>query len=251
MKSLIKSPTAHPAVTLNIPRIRAAVDAALVATENARQKCLVAGQMLNEVQSHLPHGEFQHWIEKHLHHVPYVTAARWARAAGNILKALPEVTIEVESEAISVSEILSTPDDELSAAARKYKQSWFDFTGKKTIKECLNGVFVDGDEAHRVDRAVNGMTKGGVGKQTDRKDWPLFVAVKLSDIGAHLRHHGRMSAVQKSELEQILRAAILGDDLRLSRGQKGRLFRFATWPDELCEVMLETLKERLKQTRKS
>ena len=147
-----------------------------------------------------------------------------------------------------ISSILTTSDDELSTEDRKYKQAWLDFTADKTIKQCLDGVCVEGDDAHRVDRAVNGKTKGGAG-QTDRKDFPLFIAVKLKDIAAHLNHFKSMTPGQQAEVMGILRAAILGDEVRLSRGQRGRLFKFGTWPEEFSRVAGDTIKERLKGGR--
>lgn len=233
--------------TFDLNRIKAAIHGAMNAVENAKQQCMAAGQMLNEIQDTLPHGEFLPWLEKNLPEIHRSTASRWMRAAANIVKALPPMVIDVDM--VTVSEILTAPDADLTEDMRNYKQQWLNFTADKTIKDCLDGVCVEGDAGHRVDRAINGKLKGGVGKQTDRKDFPLFIAVKLKDIAAHLQSYDKMTAAQRSEIEAIFRAAILGDDFRLSRGAKGRLFAFKTWPKVLSQIASDTLKERLKGTR--
>lgn len=245
MKSLQKYPESATAIYLASDSIINVVREALVAVEGAKQKCLAAGQLLNDFKATLAHGEFLIWREKNLPEISADCCERWMRAAANIVRALPEGCIDVET--ISLSEVLSTPDHCLSAAHQKYKQAWLDFTNDKTIKECLNGVFVEGDEAHRVDRAINGKTMGGKGSG-DRKDWSLFIGVKQNDMGAHLAHWKKMSAIQRSEIEQVVRGAILGDDVRLTRGQKSRLFKFEPWPEDFSRLVLETLKERLKGT---
>ena len=165
--------------------LRPTIIEALGSVENARQKCLIAGQRLNEEKKRLEHGDFLAELAREIPEITVRTAQSWMRAAGNIYKALPEPVIDVEST-VTVSDMLTLPDSELTAAQKKYKQSWFEFTADKTIKECCAGVFVDGDEAHRVDRAVNGKTKGGVGKQKDRKAFEKFTATKLDHITTFL-----------------------------------------------------------------
>jgi hypothetical protein len=244
------------ACRFNLGALHQAIVAARDATENARSKCLIAGQMLNEVQAALPHGEFQPWIEKYLPEIPYRTAARWSRAAANIEKALPEkLEVVIDIEAVTVSAVLTMPDAELTAEQRRYKQAWFDFTNGRTIKECLDGVFVDGDEAHRVDRAVNGMIKGGVGSPmaANRKDVPFHVAKKLKEMGEHLLLFDKLDAGMRSETEQVIRCAILGDDVRIRKVlfqysgavRRGRK-KSRMWPKAFCQVALKALQERLR-----
>lgn len=230
----------------DVKRLRDCVSHALISVDDARRNCFIAGQMLNEIQAALPHGEFQPWIEKHLPEISYRQAADWARASANIVKHLPPPSIEIESEVISVSEILSSPEDKLPAAARKYKQLWLDLTEDLTIRNAAQGIFVDGDAGHRMDRAVNGKTKGGT-RGEDRKDWPQFIGVKLKDISGHLTHFKKMTPGQQSETEQMFRASILGIETKIQRGQKARLFKFQTWPEELCRVAQDALRERLKK----
>lgn len=220
--------------------LRAVCIAALEAVENAVQKCLAAGQMLNEFKAALPHGGFLDWRAKNLPEISEDTAQRWMRGAANVANALPPVDSAIEIEA---SVILSTPDAELSPVALEWKQAWFDFTADKTIKECLSGVFVGGDEDHRIDRAINGKTKGGTGG--DRKDFPLFVAVKLKDMGVHFSHWKGMTEAQKTEAKTAVMAAIKGDAINLRK----RNFNFAVWPEEICEVALEALRARMKGTK--
>jgi hypothetical protein len=228
-------------------RARTACLEALASLEKASSKCLLAGHMLNALKDETPHGEFMKVVERILPEITDQTANIWMRAAANVARALPAPpAIDVEGE-VTPWDMLSMPDSELGEEGRKWKQQWFAFMEDKTIKECLEGVFVYGDEGHRVDRAINGKTKGGAGG--DRKDFPLFVAVKLKDMGAHFKHWGGMSETQRMESLDVVRAAILGDEAMLrGRGRK-EPFKFAGWPEEVCQVAMETLKERLKTAK--
>ena len=244
MKSLQKYPESATAIYLASDSIINVVREALVAVEGAKQKCLAAGQLLNDFKATLAHGEFLIWREKNLPEISADCCERWMRAAANIVRALPEGCIDVET--ISLSEVLSTPDHCLSAAHQKYKQAWLDFTNDKTIKECLNGVFVEGDEAHRVDRAINGKTMGGKGSG-DRKDWSLFVAVKLDNLSVHLEHWSKMTHVQRSEIEQVVRAAILGEPTKLVRPHNKVGVGDKPWPLEFCKLVQDAVKQRIKE----
>lgn len=156
---------------------------AIASIEDAKQKCMAVGQRLNEIKEKCEHGDFLNRLKNCLPEISSDSANRWMRAAANIIKALPPAPIDIE---VSISTILATADKELTADQRKYKQDWFDFTENKTIKECLNSVTVYGDDAHRVDRAINGKTKGGIGKQKDRKAFEKFTAEKLRHITTFL-----------------------------------------------------------------
>ena len=242
----------HSGKSLKINVLRDSVHKALHAVNGATHLCIAAGQLLNEAQESLEHGEFKPFIEKYLPEISYDTANRWARAAANIVKALPPPTID-----LAVSDILITPEQDLPPEARKYKQSWFDFTADKTINQCLNDVCVEGDKGHRVDRAINGKLKGGT-RGEDRKDFPFFIGVKFMDLANHFSHWKKFNPTQKAEVAQIIRGAILGMDVSLPRGSRPKLFDFAgtkrkrgLWPRELCELALAALKERLKQEDES
>lgn len=215
---------------------RKTILAALQKTDEARQKCLLAGQILCELKAICEHGEFMGMVEQIIPEVSHATVNMWMRAAANVVKALPAIDIEIEK--LSLGEILSRPDEDLPESAKNHRQLWLNFISDKTIRECMDGVFVGGDDSHRIDRAINGKTKGGAGG--DRKDFPLFVAVKLKDMGTHLSHWKKMNEVQKSEVITTAKAAILGDTHRL----RNRNFNFQMWPDELCEAVAEALRER-------
>src|SRR6266545_3779811 len=57
---------------------------------------------------------------------------------------------------ISVTRLLSAPDADLSEPNLVARQTLFGFMDNKTIKECISGVVLDGDEPHRITRAANG-----------------------------------------------------------------------------------------------
>lgn len=265
--------------------LRNLVLGALGAVDDARRKCLAAGQALNEARvkfcqerdggngrflegnskgkicknpnvspfrhdagtvevTHSDRAGFEAFLARIVPEIHVDTARRWMRAAGNVARALPPApgAIDVEAEVVAPSEILVTPDDELGEEAREWKQGWLDFTADKTIRECLEGVFVDGDDEHRVDRAINGKMKGGAGG--DRKDFPFYVARHLADMGQHLSHWDGMSEVQRNEARTALVAAIQGDRMRLP-GRPAQ-FNFRAWPLEFCAVAVEALREILR-----
>lgn len=239
--------------------VRELVNAALKAAGEASQKCLAAGQALNEMRERLAQPRvngrfeetggngFEDWIRQNIPDVGLTTARTWMRAAANVVKALPPAPAAgdiIDVEAISVSSILSTPSDELPEEARAWRQTWLDFTSHKTIKECLAGVFIDGDADHRVDRAINGKMKGGAGG--DRKDFPLFVARKLRDAGVHMGHWEGMSAAQHNEVCAVVLAAISGDEVLLRGRNAGKPMAFEAWPLEVCAVVADACRERLK-----
>lgn len=219
-------------------QLRTVVMDALSSVDDARQKCMAAGQFLNELKEAHKHGDFMELVARTVPEISERTARDWMRAAANVLKALPMGAIDIEA-----SVILNTPDAELTEEQLEWKQGWFDFTNGKTIKECLNGVIVDGDEPHRIDRAINGKTKGGSGG--DRKDFPLFSAVKLKDLGVHLSHWKNMSEAQRTEVKTTLMSAIAGESVTIRK----RTFNFEIWPEELCEVAREAITARLKGRR--
>jgi hypothetical protein len=257
--------TPAPSADAGAQIVRAAVVSALAAVDNARQQCIIAGYLLNEAKSHLfgrvassllpsANGRNQHsdspgwheWLEVNVPEVSRQTAETWMRAAANVAKALAsDTTYDIEAEAIPMSRLLTAPVEELSDAAREYRQAWFDFTADKTIKDCLNAVTVDGDPAHRTDRAINGKTKGGKGG--DRKAFERFAVIKLRELNEHLSHWKTMSALQRAEITAAFVAALGGGEVKPAWSSVP--VKFDLWPADLCEAMAEALRLRLKATR--
>lgn len=223
-----------------IKLIGAAIDDALTSFEISRQKCLIVGQMLSEVKNKLNHGEFENYVKRNFPQLAERTAYRWVAAAENILKQLPPPD---EVATIEISTLLLTTDNsQLSKPAQAYKQILLDLNNNTTLKDAANGVFNEGDEAHRITRAVNGQTKGGAGG--DRKDFPLFIARKLDDIGTHLSHWSAMTTTQRTECMTAIRNAMLGHKTTLN----GRhdVFNSKLWPDDFVRALVEAGKEHLK-----
>jgi len=240
----------------------------------AGQKCLFAGHLLAEWKAKCPHGNFLRIRKQAIPEISPDTAERWMRAAANVLKALPppplveearevarnlevspprpsppeeeKATCDIEVEIISISEMLTRSPDELPAPARAWRQAWLDLTERKSIKDCLGGVLVDGDEDHRIVRAINGATKGGKGG--DRKDFALHAAMKLRHLGTHLSHWESTTETQRTEIKTLITAAILGDEAKL-RGRHVETITFSAWPAEVCRTVQEAIRERLKGSR--
>lgn len=223
-----------------IEAIRLAIDDAMDTAELAVHKAIRVGQLLAEYKPTIGHGNFQDFIAENFPRISYDTAHRWMQAAGNVVK-----QIDLGACSVPASQLLSCAAEDLpDDAAREAQQLLFDFTKDKTIKDCLAAVVVDGDEPHRITRAANGknarQTKG-----EDRKDFPLFGLEKLSDLSAHLSHWKTMPETHRNDLGQIIKAAILGDAMKLA-GRKKAMVHFKPWPEEFSKIALDALRERLK-----
>jgi len=191
---------------------------------------------------HGEHGNFQEFIAKAIPQVSYETCRIWMRAAANISKALPPVTVDVET--VSISHILNSEPASLTPDQRKYKQAWLDFTADKSIRQCLDSVTVYGDPAHRVDRAVNGKTKGGKGgkEAPDRKAFEKFTATKLKHITTFLTVAKKSVASGK---KQIVGFRKLSPVQQTQIGAAFCMF-LETAPDWLLETLADKIKTESK-----
>jgi len=210
-------------------QVISAVNDAYHAVDSATQKCLIAGQLLNEMKEHLGHEKFMPWVEKTFPEVTHNCCNRWMRGMSNVLKALPAPPIDIE-----VSVVLTTPKEQLAPAQQKYKQAFLNLTDGRTLKECTSGVFVEGDEPHRIDRAINGKTKGGAGG--DRKDFPRFVARHLGAITSMLVVKKKGAAPKARQLAADQRANIGGSFAAALK----------QWPRPILEVIKEAAAQELK-----
>ena len=274
----MKSPKLHDAILdvgAVIKSLREAVLKALTSTNLAVRDCLAAGQALNEARDAFRRrrgegGEFAEWddgsgwqefVEKNIPEVHYTTAWRWMAAAANVFTVVEDKTYEIgdspgdrviDVEGIPVSEMLNTPDDELPKGAREWKQAWFDFTANKTIKQCLAGVFVDGDDESRSKHVFSGLTARGAGGGGDRKDFAKFTLKKLAHLSTFFGGWEGMPERQRTEIKDEFAAAICGQEFKL-RGRTGSektpMTAFTPWPEDVCEVALDAIRARLKKTR--
>jgi len=206
---------------------RTAVIAALKHVDSSRQMCVQAGQLLRELKASIDHGDFTALLEQYIPEISEQTARTWMRAAESVTKALkfPD-SIEIDSVVTPLSEIIGADRSKLTKQAQALAQQWFNFTEGKTIKDCIAGVVVDGDDAHRIDRAINGKTKGGAGG--DRKDFPTFIGRKLSQLTTHLEHYKKFSAPQLERTELLTRQVV------------------KKWPSGYLELLQKEIKEELK-----
>lgn len=211
---------------MDVARARTAVFAAMESLGDARQKCLAAGAVLNEIKGTNEHGEFLRWIEDNIPEIAIRTAQVWMQAARNVMAALPPVPgfgdgPVIDVEAVPVSELLTRPEDELSESGREWRQGWLDFTKDRTIRECLDGVF-DGDPESRLKRCLNGKLKGGT-RGEDRKDYPVYAARALAACLAHIganpvaggNRWEKMAETQKHEVEGVVSLFVAGLDTEL------------------------------------
>jgi hypothetical protein len=167
-----------------LSEVRSAVLEALSLASAAVGKALAAGQMLAEVKAGLPHGQWLPWLARHLPELSEDTAERWIKAVTN---AAVGAGIQTATLSLPFSQVLALAPADLPLEEREAQQLFLDFTANKTLKECMAGVIVEGDEPHRITRAANGKRLGGSNGE-DRKDWPEFIGRKLEHITSHLGH---------------------------------------------------------------
>lgn len=225
--------------------IREATLDALAAGYTAAQKAVVVGHYLLAKKADLEHGQFEAWRAKTIPELPESTAQRWQTAAMRSAKAaltgyapaqIENGVIEVDGEVISISQVLTTPEQELSKSAREAKQLLLDFCADKTIKDCLSAVVNDGDADSRITRAANGKSKGGSNGE-DRKDWPAYIGRHTSDItfligGKEKNKETRwkgMTAGQREKIQDAFTTAL------------------GNWPTGLLEHIANAAKEELKK----
>ena len=248
--SQFETPALHPEdIVVTLGRLKWAVTVATEAVDGARQKCLAAGALANEAKARCDHGDFMDWAERNLP-VKHRTLSVWMNAAANVCRAIANRQAPgTEVIDVEASFIISAADADLTEGQREWRQAWFDFTADKTIKECLAGVFVDGDEDHRVDRAVNGKFARGAGGSGDRKDFADFSLRKLRHLNTFFGSWQSMTERQRTEIKDEFAAAICGEEFKL-RGRPGEdhttPVRFDPWPEDVCEVAMEAIRARLK-----
>lgn len=193
MKSLVKShsnqsPQSEGAI---IRRLRSAYEDMVTHQTVAVNKALYLGALLLEAKAIVVHGDFLAWRRDAVPGLSDDRAERYMKAAENTLK---QVALPAGMD-VPISDVISLPAGELQGTALEAQQLIFDFTAGKTIKDCLAGVVVDGDEPHRITRAANGKKLGGT-KGENRKDWPEFIGRHLSDISSHLKNWQQFSPAQ-------------------------------------------------------
>lgn len=161
----------------------------------AVNRALYLGALLNEAKEIVGHGPFMAWRKKEVAALSDDNCERYMKMSANVVRLSGVAPLE-----LSISSIVGAAAEDLpNDAAREAQQLLFAFTADKTIKDCLAAVVVDGDEPHRITRAANGKTKGGT-RGEDRKDFPKFIGVHLSDISAHLKSWSKFTPQQAEEV---------------------------------------------------
>lgn len=178
-----------------------------------------------------PEGRFDEWIEAT--GMTKRTAYRWMEAAERVghcqlnvplAMELPS-TIDVEGVAVPLSQALTAPEDELTAAALKFRQGVFEFMADKTLSDALNASLDGESPAHRITRAHAGKTKGGKGQQ-DRKEFEKFTATKLGHLSTFFRQ--KLSQTQRALIIAAFHAAL------------------QAWPRWLLEAVADKCRTELK-----
>lgn len=234
--------------------------------ESTAFKALVIGQMLREQRDvvcpsahnqHTPDdAQWSSWMRDNCD-IPERTARRWMEMAERVCvqalakflskEAIERGYIDIEST-VSFSQAMTMPVKELPPAAQEARQLLFDFVADKTMKECMAKVMMGDSEASAVTRAHNGKNSKNAGGGYDPKQYALFVAQNIIPLQANvLACHKLREKLPKqwSEIESHLRVMIEGGslptkDAKIKVDVKG-------WPRDLCELVADILKERIKR----
>ena len=234
MTNLTLQPTPRNAAVVanGSEQIIAAWNAAQAAAQTAVDKALICGQLMVEKRDSIDgsqsfdrtkpdHSKFAFWMEKFCPQIPRGTAYRWMQMAERVAECC-----RIESGETPLSLVYTAPEKELTAKALEWRQAVFAFIEGKTMKECLAGVVVEGDEAHRITRAHNGRTAKGAGGGGNRKNFVGFIGVKLRHLTTFLNQ--KLTPAEQSKISASFAASI----------QK--------WPRWQLEELAENLKTELK-----
>jgi hypothetical protein len=207
---------------LNADRIRIAYAEARDYAEHAVERAIFCGQLLNEAKAASGHGNFMDWLTRNIPEIPHRTATRWMAAAESVMLAVKLPSLITDTP---MSVILSSPVDELDDDAQAARQLVFDFLQGKTLRDCIEGVIVGGDDPSAITRSHNGRSLGGAGG--DRKDFPVFVARAFDKIASHLDRD--LPASQQVKIQAAVQAAV------------------QTWPRWILEVAKEAVVSELRK----
>lgn len=204
--------------------VREACLRALHHLNGSRQLCIIAGQMLIELRSKCQHGEFMAIVEHDISEITHKTVNVWMRGAETVSRTLKlPNAIDIDAKVTPLSEILLADPKTLSKKARDAQQLWLNFTDGKTIKEITTG-----DEVSSLTKAIAGKHRPGAGGSGNRKDFPIFIEAKLSQLATHLDHYAKFTAPQLDQTEIIFKRQI------------------AKWPSPVLELVLKLTRENLK-----
>lgn len=187
---------------------------------------LIVGQLLIEQRFALlsssgwmngrknPDNQFATWLEQNCPKISPRTAYNWMKGAENAAKAvfparpqelIDSGCIEIESEVVPLSAVLAENGGSKFLEA---KQLYFDFAAEKTMKECIAGVFLDGDDPTGITRAHNGKNAKGAGGSGDRKAFAQFTATKLKHLTTFW--NSNMDPTERAKIVSSIDAAVEG-----------------------------------------
>jgi len=247
--------------------IRQAYHEAIACGQSYALKCLRCGQLLLEQRAAMAgaqgrtchsgkssiHGRNQHsdgdgfsaWLEANCPEISQRTAYRWMEFASLMVEGVNDRLRRQIGEGATIdlapSEILSQPAEALSGAAREWKQLMLELTAGRTMREASEAL-VEGND-WRLKNIVNGRALGGF-RGEDRKDFPKFILLKLSEIAQHLEHWDGMTPEQQHEILGIFKCAAGGGRAEVARSAGAVVKVLRGWPDEICQLVQATLKKR-------
>lgn len=181
----------------DIDVLRAAVWEVLQMAQTTTIRAVRVGFLLCEQKAAMTHGNFQAWIEANLSEVTYRTVSRWMDLARAVVLA---ASVDLDKLGIDGSRLLTDSPDTLGKPAQEARQFLLDVVGDKSMADIMRRVAVEGDSASGITRAHNGKTKGG-SRGEDRKDFPKFIGVKLSDCSTHLKAWKKFTSGQVETIE--------------------------------------------------
>lgn len=235
MKSIQIVPKSSP-VLHSDAEIISACRSAIEAEINYAFKALVAGQLLIEKRTSLAmtshsgksyqktdrtkpeDAQFGLWLKAS--GLPNSTAYRWIDCTERIMgfhQIGDSNYIDIEGSPVLISQVLTLPEDRLSADALDLRQSVFAFMADKSLGAAVRAAIGGDSPAHRITRAGNGKLKGGTNIE-DRADYPEYIRRALSALSAHLAGHGKnhearwaktMTPLQRQQIMDSFSTAII------------------------------------------
>lgn len=224
------------AVPAQAKRILEAYAGVESAKQTAVDRALICGQLLLEQREAIDGAQsfdrnksdkskFDFWMEKYCQEIPRRTAYRYMELAVKVV-AYSGLVLDVDAKVSPLSMALTAPASELGKKELEWRQMLFEFTKGKTMKECLAGVVVEGDEAHRITRAHNGRNAKGAGGGGNRKNFVGFTATKLRHITTFLGN--KLSPAEETKIGASFCASI------------------KKWPRWLVQVIAEEARAEVK-----
>ncbi len=175
------------------------------------------------------------------------TGYRWMEAAQRVAGAVwphrpPALQdnglVQIGGSLVRISALIDPASDSASEAEADERDRYFALIADKTLKDCLRGIIIDGNDAHAFTRAHNGQRANGAGfNGKSRKDFATFMAGHAKLLFGHASHWENMPQPDRTR-------ALAG---MMAHAEKAP-FEFL---DVYCEHLLAVRRDRREKLKQS